>query len=327
MDSDDFNKFLDIYDVPREALEQAASTTDGSDVESETLGALRILSFRVGVLRRAVLCILLALESTGDMADHARWRQATVTMQNISNVANTNSQRLMESLAKLEELDMPLSPVSSPRQANQKLRTQVRKISNLSSGIKSLQAKMTLLREQSNAAVSRADALSDLGPLLMAQYESIGPDIQALLREWENGKLALTANITKHERRISLNSSSSPIMRSPGLSSTFSGLASLDESGLDEILDERSDTRRPPSTSPRSSMPPTPSDEEVFEAVSLPKRRVSLSRANLSREERIRVMHEERARAEERKARRESGLNMIRELKTVINLKKNPSVM
>ncbi|KAF2154666.1 hypothetical protein K461DRAFT_275821 [Myriangium duriaei CBS 260.36] len=323
VDPDDYNKFLDIYDVSREGIQQAMSVRGGDEMEAESSGALRILNYRASVLRRAILCILLSLEAEGDVSDYDRWRTVTGAMMDLSKIAKNNSQRLVESLESLETLAVSPSPIAQPKHANERLRTQVRKISTLSSGIKTLQAKMTILREESNSAMSRADDLTDLGPLLTSQYESIGSDIQALLREWEHGKAALSANIIRHERRISL--ASSPGVRSPTSTSTFSGLLSVDEGGPADALlaltGENPSSRRDTSTSPRSSMPATPSDEEVFEAIAIPKQR---QRSSLSREDRIRLMHEERAKAEERKVRRESGLNMMRELRSVINLRKKP---
>ncbi|GAM85954.1 hypothetical protein ANO11243_039640 [Dothideomycetidae sp. 11243] len=323
VDLHDYDKFIDIYDIPREGIEQSVSVqaVDASDLESS--GVLRVMGWRVSILRRAVLCSLLSLEADGDARDYSRWRSAADRMNKLCKETKINAGRILESLESLEDLALPSTPTPSSKPTNERLRTQVRKISNLSSGIKALQAKMTLLREESNVAISRADDLTDLGPSLMSQYESIGADIQTLLREWESGKAALSANIVKHERRISL--ATSPIIRSPGLSSTFgvlSELSSVGEGGpADALVSLSGDTSlsQRESSSPRSSMPATPSDEEIFEAIALPKRRNSLSR-----EDRIRLMNEERVKAEERKSQRESGLNMIRELRSVINLRKKP---
>lgn len=309
---DDYIKYLDVYDIPRSDIQDCIATRTTDDIDPESLGTLRVLGFRVSVMRRAFLCDLLSLEANNDTNDRIRWCTATETAETLFKAASSHTRALASSLSELEDFAVPPSPKPN-KHGNDRLKTQVRKISNLSTGIRSLQAKMTLLREESNAALSSADDLADLGPTLMSQYDSIGADINSLLADWEAGKSALTTNIIKHERRISMASSNG--IRSP-CSSSFQGLASVDEGGPADAL-RALNGEWEGSVSPRSSMPSTPRDEEVFEAIAMPKQR-----SHLTREERIRLMQEERVKAEERKEMRDSGVNMMKELKTVIGVRK-----
>lgn len=184
----------------------------------------------------------------------------------------------------------------------------------LSSGIRGIQAKMQILREETNKSIEQSEDLTDLGPSLMAQYDSIGGDLKELMQAWETGKASLQSNITKHERRISMASSS---MRSPV--SSLGGLTAVEEGGTvaDALKALNGDT-----FSNRSSLATTPSDEEhVFEAIAMPKQR-----SMLTREERIMKMQEERERQATLRANRESNTHMLRELESVISLRPNKNV-
>lgn len=195
------------------------------------------------------------------------------------------------------------------RPASERLRNQVRKITNLSQGIRSLQAKMALMREESSKAIEQSDDLTDLGPNLMAQYESIGADLTMLMQAWEIGKASLANNLDRQERRISLASSG---LRSPAPS--LGGLTAVEEGGPADALKALNGESR----SNRSSLALSGSDEEIFEGISLPRQR---QRSSMTREERIVKMQEERVRQAELRDKRDSGTNMIRELQSVMKLR------
>ena len=167
---------------------------------------------------------------------------------------------------------------------------------------------MQILREETNRSIEQQDDLTDLGPSLMTQYEAIGVDLKDLMQAWEAGKASLQSKITKQERRISMASSA----RSPV--SSLGGLTAVEEGGTpdDALKMLNGDT-----FSHRSSLPTTPSDEEqMFEAVAMPK-----PRSSLTREERVMKMQEERERQATLRAKRDSNTNMLRELESVINLR------
>ncbi len=184
----------------------------------------------------------------------------------------------------------------------------MRKLNSLSTGIRGLQAKLTLLREESDRSLNEASDVSELGPSLMTQYESIGPDLKILTQAWEDGKAALASGIDRNEKRLS---SISTVLSSPTLS--LSGITMLDEGGTLEAL--RALTGESPSSAGFSS-PREAESEEVFEAVALPR-----PKSMLSREDRIAKMKEDRERKAEAKEFADANRGMLRELEMVINLR------
>ncbi|KAK5172349.1 uncharacterized protein LTR77_003988 [Saxophila tyrrhenica] len=312
IDADDLEKYFEIYDInPQDAKEAAGSEAlSVLDDDAESLKSLRVLSYRAGVLRRVMLSSLMSLEADGGKPDFLRWRVASDAMGKEASVIGQYAEKLQQCLSEMETLATPLTPANrSPTfPARDKMRTQVRKISMLSSGIRSLQAKMQILREETNRSIEQSEDLSDLGPNLMAQYESIGADLKELMHAWETGKASLQSNLTKQDRRISRASSVRSSIRSP--ISSISGLTAVEEGGgpMDALKALTGD-----SMSNRSSMATTP-DEEIFEAVAMPRQR-----STLSREERILKMQEERDRQATARAQRESNTGMLRELQTVLS--------
>jgi len=210
-----------------------------------------------------------------------------------------------------ETLNLPSTPANSPHGPSRELiRSQVRKISALSSGIRGLQAKMQILREESHRSIEQTDEMTDLGPNLMAQYDSIGTDLRELMQSWETGRASLASNITKQEQRIShvSNGLHSPV-------SSLGGLTAVEEDGTpaDALRAFDGDAAR----SNRSILVAKPADEEmVFEAVGMPRQR-----STLTRDERITRMYEEREQQASLKEKREENTSMLKELESVINLR------
>ncbi len=176
--------------------------------------------------------------------------------------------------------------------------------------IRSVQAKLHLLREESSLALNEADDISDLGPLFMAQYDSIGQDLDALMEAWKSGKASLASGIDRNEKRLS---SMTTIMMSPA--STMSGqtIAEEDsghEEGVDEALRKLNGETwlSPPSTRPISMREP-----EVFEAISIQR-----PRSMLSREERFAKIREDRKSRDVARARVDTHRGMMRELQSVL---------
>jgi hypothetical protein len=190
--------------------------------------------------------------------------------------------------------------------SRERWRAQLRKLNSLSSGIRGLQAKLHLLREESNRSLNQTEDVSELGTNLMIQYESIGIDLKALMQEWEEGKNALASNIDRNERRVSSMSG----VLSP--TTSLGGLTAVEEGGaLDALKALNGDGAS------WSSMDLSSSDaEEVFEAVAIPRQR-----STLTREERIAKMKEDRVRRESLKDKSEANTRMLRELETVINMR------
>lgn len=312
IEEEDLDKYFDVYDINAQDAREATGSDALSVLEDdgESLKSLRVLSYRAAVLRRVTLSSLMALEADGGKPDFVRWRQANEAMNKVSKTIGLWAEKLQTCLSEMETIVTPISPMArSPNfAAKDKMRAQVRKISMLSSGIRGLQAKMQILREETNRSIEQSEDLTDLGPSLMAQYESIGADLKELMQAWEAGKSSLQNNISKQERRISLSSSS--VARSPV--SSIGGLTAVEEIGgspADALKALTGD-----SLSNRSSA--TPSDDEVFEAIAMPRQR-----STLTREERIIKMQEERERQATMRQKRDANTSMIRELESVMSLR------
>jgi hypothetical protein len=198
---------------------------------------------------------------------------------------------------------VPLTP------GRERLRSQLRKLNNFSTGIRGLQAKLHVLGEESDKALDDSIELSEMGPNLMLQYESIGVDLKALIQEWEEGKTAIANAIDRNERRISSMSAMSGMM-SPTIS--LGGLTSVEDGDAADALRALSglDTKRSSGAFSISE------EEEIFEAVAVPRQR-----STMTREERIIKMKEERSRRESMREKADANTHMLRELQSVINLR------
>jgi len=323
IDEDDLERYFDVYDINAQDAQEASGADAATILEddAESLKSLRVLGYRASILRRVTVSALMSLQADGSKPDFTRWRTATELLFSLSDTMATSADKLQSVMSEMETLQVPATPVmrsphSAPARDN--MRSQVRKISALSSGIRSLQAKMHVLREETNKSIESSDDLTDLGPNLMAQYDSIGTDLRDLMQAWEAGKASLQSNITRQEKRLSLVSNASGL-RSPV--SSLGGLTAVDEDGdgspanaLRLLSGDGGDIM----ASKRSSIATSVSDEgeAVFEAIAMPKKRSSLTR-----EERITQMHQERERRTSLMARREANTSMMKELENVITLR------
>lgn len=187
----------------------------------------------------------------------------------------------------------------------------MRKLSLLSLGIRGLQAKMHLLRDESEAVLNNADEILHSGPNLLLQYDSIGEDLKMMLQEWENGRAALALTIDKNENRKSMPSLGKLIPLSP--TPSLGGLTAVEGSppdGLSALDGFRASQRS------RSSTGTSSSGEEIFEAVAVPRQR-----STLTREERFAKMKEDRIRQAIMKGKAEASTHMLKELEMVIKLR------
>ncbi|KAF2234469.1 hypothetical protein EV356DRAFT_567124 [Viridothelium virens] len=315
-DEHDFEKYLDVYEIGNQDLQDAVLGLDDLEPEElENLKALKLHHYRLNILQRMTLCCLLALRADGQKPDFLRWRAAVDIMNSLLVAIASAIKDLVDILDQEEQFNVPQTPIKarplSP--GRERLRNQVRKLTSLSQGIRGLQAKMQLLREESNKTLEASEDVTELGSTLMQQYESIGADLKSLQQAWEEGKKSLALNIDKHERRVSLASSSG--LRSPVPS--LGGLTVVDEStGGGSPGDAlRALNGEPPGLSSATSLT-SESDEEVFEAIGLPKQR-----SVLSREERIAKMHDERETRASLMEKRNAETSMLRELESVISLR------
>lgn len=339
VDGDTVERFLDVYDVHADDIEDASLDSPSQSVEDgESLKNLRLLHTRYSTLRRLLLCSLLSLQATGRRSDATRWTTAVAKMQGISASSSKCTQKLTSLLNDEDRRSpscaqamkiitdsksgppSPSSParrISSQRQhpSHSRVESQVRRISTMSTGIRSLQAKVHLLREESTrvlATPTSEDELILLSASLREQYEGLGADLQALMQAWESGKHALTQNITKQANRVSRSSSIGEELARRPLSSG-SGLPSVTEVPL---------PLSPPVTEDGSE--DMNAEEETFEAIASPRQRKQTS-LGMTREERIARMQDERERVAKQRESRELGTNMVKELQSVMKLRAAPA--
>ncbi|KAE9974813.1 hypothetical protein EG328_003599 [Venturia inaequalis] len=329
---DDLEKYLEVYDIVYQDIQEAQLSFSTDEFEdNDSLKTLRILQARLGTLRQVLLCSLLSLEAEGGPADFARWRAAVDAMDSLARLTGEHAEKINQLLAAEETFNLP-TPVT-PHLRNkdperEKFRGQMRKLGTLSTGIRGLQAKLQILREESTKVLEESNMdpdeggishLHDLAPGLMIQYDSIGADLRSLVQAWEAGKASLALGLDRREsRRISQASSG-------GLRSPVPSLGGL--TAVDEVLGSPTDALRalngePPiaahssggSASGASPSVGSMSDEEVFEAIAMPRQRQTLTR-----EERMMRLKEESERMASFRERREQGLSMMRELESVIH--------
>lgn len=199
----------------------------------------------------------------------------------------------------------PLTP------GRERWRSQLHKLNSLGTGIRGLQAKLQLLREESDKALNDSSDISELGPNLMTQYETIGADLKELMSVWEEGKAALAQGIDRNEKRLSSMST----LASPTLS--LSGLTTVGEEGNAAAALKALTGESPPASDTHESLEMEP---ELFEAVARPR-----PRSMLTREERIAKMKDERENKARAKQQIDATRGMLRELETVINLRPSSS--
>ncbi|KAB5580490.1 Mysoin-binding motif of peroxisomes-domain-containing protein [Coniochaeta sp. 2T2.1] len=306
----DLEKYYDVYDISDFDMTDALQGFSESEFEDpESLRTLKIAAARFHTIRKLFLCALLALPADGDDSDYLRWSTAVEGLRTLNQTTGASYEKLKSILTEQEMFPtvtpakMPLSP------GRERWRSQLGKLNSLSSGIRGLQAKMTLLREESDRALNEAEDLSELGPNLMGQYDSIGQDLKILTQAWEEGRSALASAINRNEKRISSISG----VLSPTIS--LSGITTVDEGGTFEAFKALTGHSPPPSSS--GSSVGAEQHEEVFEAVAMPTRPKSM----LTRNERIVKMKEEREQRAEAREKAEASRGMLRELEMVINLR------
>ncbi|KAI9803973.1 MAG: hypothetical protein M1833_000254 [Piccolia ochrophora] len=302
----DLDKYFDIYDISTTDVQYSTTPYVETEVEeAELLKSLKALLHRTYMVRKIFLCCLLALEATGGKPDFARWGTAVHCIENASAVVEDGAEKIRRILSEEEHFPTPQTPKFPTTPAKEKVRVQLRKLGSLSHGIRSLQAKMHLLREESDRSLDEAEEVGELGSNLMAQYESIGSDLRMLMEEWESGKAALASNIDKNEKRLSIASGG---LRSPTVS--LGGMTAVDGSPTDALRALNGDDKS------RSSLDSTNSDDEVFEAVAVPRQR-----STLNRDERLAKMREDRVKVFAAREKAQANTHMIRELESVINLR------
>ncbi|MCJ1438778.1 hypothetical protein MMC27_008168 [Xylographa pallens] len=312
----DLEKYHDIYEITQSDIQEIEELALGNETEvedSENLKSLKLDLQRLHVARKLFLCSLLALSADGGKADFPRWALATSTMQTLSAASASAAYSLSQILSEEERFSTPPTPKVPLTPNHVRLRAQLRKVSSLSHGIRALQAKMHILREESDHALSTSsEDVSELGASLLSQYDSIGADLKCLTQEWEDGRAALAINIDRNDRRISSPSAAGLALSRSATPNSLGGLTAVGGNSPNDALKILNGDAK----SRSSSVGATSSDEEVFEAIALPRQR-----STLTREERMAKMQEERVRQAIAREKADASGSMLKELETVIKLR------
>ncbi|KGY15674.1 proliferating cell nuclear antigen (pcna) [Paracoccidioides brasiliensis Pb03] len=316
-DTANLEKYYDIYDFSPEELEETNALLADSAMEDRTsLRTLRNLFSKVYSVRKATLCCLLALPAEGGEADIANWSTAIEEMQRLVAADTVCVERLVAILNEQDHNMIPPNPQAKLAPNKDHHRAQLRRLNSLSQGIRSLHAKMQLIREESDASLERATDDTDFGTTLTTLYESIGTDLRGILQEWEAGKSALFATLENSGRlsrpTSSLKSPASPTFSLSGVTAVDGGPPEALRALTGEDQQQQQQQQQQSLQSPDNNM----DDDEVFEAIALP-----LKRNSMSREERIARMKEERARQAMVREKSDANTHMLRELETVIKLR------
>ena len=205
--------------------------------------------------------------------------------------------------------NVPVSP------ENEKCRGQLRKLNSLSQALRGLQAKMHVLREESNRTLQESPDFGDFGRDLLHHYDSIGADLRGLVDEWENARGYLAMSVDKQDR------ADSPLASPESLDGTTlvgdtprnSGLFTKDEmgGGWSDVAGFLA-----------SADEPEPDTEEVYESFAEPPQQKQ--RSPLTREERIKKVQEERVKVAEKRKNAEAELALQKELQTVLGNRPPP---
>ncbi|QUC18342.1 uncharacterized protein UV8b_02583 [Ustilaginoidea virens] len=304
----ELEKYYDMYDINDvDASDARLGFSETEFEDSESLRTLKVLAARFHTTRKMLLCALLALDANGEGPDLLRWTTAVEVLRGLNESTNGAYQGLQSILCEAETFPVPCTPKIPLTPGRERWRSQLRKLNSLSTGIRGLQAKLHLLREESDRALDDSNDICELVPNLVTQYESIGVDLKELMSAWEEGKAALALGIDRNEKRLSSMST----LLSPR--SSLSGMTTVGEgTAADALL---ALTGESPTTS-EGSEPVEPDMPEVFEAVARPR-----PRSLLTREERIVKMKEEREQKEQARKQLDATQGMLRELEAVIHLR------
>ncbi|KAI9825773.1 MAG: hypothetical protein M1826_006875 [Phylliscum demangeonii] len=323
-------KYFNIYDLDEMAIRSLHSSGQPSFGEDEeSIKSLKASLHRFHNLRKLLLCVLLALPALNDHGDRERWALATASMSAVGGMLGECTANLRTTLLEEEPQTQTASPPPASKPANHPVRMQLRRLGSLSQGIRGIQAKMHILREESEKSMEAASVdVAERGASLLAHYDSIGADLHLLLHEWATSRAALVSQVDKTEARLSRiaelpASRSSRTTSLGGRTAIAGGEEDNDGGGPAEALralDGR-DTRKITDVSRSVDLEEADEEEEeVFEAVAAPRQQLQ-QRSPATREERIARMKEERARAGAARDRAQANTHMLRELESVISLK------
>jgi len=320
VDSTDVRQYHEIYDISLQEYSAAVSiSTQRPDELRGSLSELR-LSYKTLILAsKVLLCDLLALPPARSGRDRQQWIVVSSRMHNLAVILKSSAQEVGGTLVEEESREWGAGTTGPERGApedgrrlsnvpltpgRQQANAQFRRLEAISNGIRALHAKTHVLREEIDSLVDVNEDSSNLTAALAKQYDTIGTELRGLLSEWEQGRSTMFLAAERCDRY----SRSSSGLRSPSSPSpSLGGLTAVDE-GPAEALRVLSGE-----DVGRKMVDFGASDEEVFEAVSIPRKR-----GLMTREEKMAKMQEDRRKRATLQDRTDASTHMLRELETVI---------
>ena len=283
-----------------------------------SLKELRFLLRLYLVARKVMLCDLLALHSGSTWHNIYQWRKICQYLELQDGALSKASQQLHQVVVEAEYGQSQGNPVKEEMDSETEgelfattphkrhTNAQMRRFEALANNIRSLNAKVHLLREEINTMKTTDDP--SLSITITGHYEQLGTDLRQTVIEWERGRNTMYLNVgTGSDRRLSRASSGILSPSSPSPSSL--GGFTVVEGGPAEAFKLLAGDEQ-------SSYDGAGMDEEVFEAVALPRKRMSW--APMSREEKLNKLQEDRRKRQTLQDHAENTTTMLRELQMVI---------
>lgn len=182
---------------------------------------------------------------------------------------------------------------------------------------------MQILREESDRTLQDSQDVVEFGPDLLAHYDSIGSDLHALMTEWESGRAMLIMSIDKQggDTTSSRNSLISPILPTTDMLEGDTprnswGILSPTAENLEAVVKLREKENCTSGAQPSEEELDDSKTEIIFEGVAEPKN--VRQKSTMTQEERIRKVQEERVRTMEERKKAETGVNLVKELNSVL---------
>jgi len=269
------------------------------------------MHLRFSILRRVYLCYLVSLEADGSSSDIQPWRVALDSMKLLAQATGQSAEKLNDMVREDERYNpVPATPTQRNSPEREKYRQHLRKTNELSSELRTMQTKLLILRDDVNRMLEGSGSTAAIPALFMAQADNLGADIKALTQTYETWRAAVIPAPERLDKRMSWTSSSG--LRSP---ISLGGLSVVDELGIStggptEALRALSGESSGSGGSPVASA----SDEEVFEAIALPR-----VRRTMTREEKIAKLQEDETKRVLARDKRNAESHMMRELESVIS--------
>ena len=317
---DDIERYYEIYDISASEIRDVLAIK-APDLEEQcgTLKHLRYLLRQIFVARQVLLCDLLAIPPQLENNDTQKWYTIAAELEHTVKLLKRSSETCSTALAKETERDWTSelqSQTSEQKAATTSLlsprtpghdhaKAQMRRLDSMSYGVRSLNAKMHLLRDEASTLAAGTDDSSELTSTLAKHYEAIGTELRSLLAEWEKGKVTMVAPSERFDRFHSRSSSGIRSPTSPAAS--LGGLTAVEGSPADALMALNGEQTY------RASQESGGRDEEVFEAVAMPRKPLSMTR-----EEKIAKMQEDRRKRATFHEQSNTNTHMLRELETVI---------